>query len=78
VTGSIDPAPPITIASLFYPTDYPRPKHPKVGLVASEERVLSDLAKNFENRTQYEKSASLVLVAHADVRGSKKYNKALS
>jgi outer membrane protein OmpA-like peptidoglycan-associated protein len=78
VTGSIDPPPPITIASVFYPTDYPRPKHPKVGLVASEERVLSNLAKNFENRTQYEKGARLTLVAHADVRGSKKYNKALS
>jgi outer membrane protein OmpA-like peptidoglycan-associated protein len=78
VTGSIDPPPAITIASVFYPTDYPRSKHPKVGLVASEERVLSNLAKNFENYTQYEKSATLTLVAHADVRGSKKYNKALS
>lgn len=78
VTGSIDPPPPITIASVFYPTDYPRPKHPKVGLVGSEEHVLSDLANNFENYTQYKKNAKLTLVAHADVRGSKKYNQALS
>jgi OmpA family/PEGA domain len=78
VTGSIDPPPPITVASVFYPTNYPRLRHPKVGLVASEERVLSDLAKNFENYTQYEKSAKLTLVAHADVRGSKKYNQELS
>jgi OmpA family protein/PEGA domain-containing protein len=78
VTGSIDPAPPITIASVFYPTDYPRRKHPKVGLVASEERLLSNLTNNFENHMQYEKDARLTLVAHADVRGSKKYNQALS
>ena len=58
VTGSIDPPPPITIASVFYPTNYPRPRHPKVGLVASEERVLSNLAKNFGNYTQYEKAPS--------------------
>jgi hypothetical protein len=78
VTGSIDPPPPITIASVFYPTDYPPSRHPKVGLVASEQGVLSDLAKNFENYTQYEKSAKLTLVAHADVRGAKKYNQELS
>lgn len=78
VTGSIDPPPPITIASVFYPTDYPRRKHPKVGLVASEEHVLADLANNFQNHEQYEKNAKLTLVAHADVRGSKKYNQTLS
>jgi outer membrane protein OmpA-like peptidoglycan-associated protein len=78
VTGAIDPPPPITIASVFYPTDYPRAKHPKVGLVGSEEQVLTKLADNFQNYTQYEKNAKLTLVAHADVRGSKKYNKRLS
>lgn len=78
VTGSIDPPPPITIASVFYPTNYPRPKHPKAGLVGSEERVLTNLANNFENHEQYQKNAKLTLVAHADVRGSKKYNEALS
>ncbi|HEX2663724.1 MAG TPA: OmpA family protein [Candidatus Acidoferrum sp.] len=78
VTGSIDPPPPITIASVFYPTDYPQSRHPKVGLVSSEQGMLSNLAKNFENYTQYEKNAKLTLVAHADVRGSKKYNQKLS
>jgi hypothetical protein len=78
VTGSIDPAPGITIASVFYPTAYPRRKHPKVGLVASEERMLNKLADNFENFTGYEKDARLMLVAHADVRGAKKYNEKLT
>jgi hypothetical protein len=39
---------------------------------------LTDLAKKFADYTQYEKNAKLTLVAHADVRGSKRYNKALS
>lgn len=47
-------------------------------MVSSEQGVLSNLAKNFENYTQYEKNAKLTLVAHADVRGSKKYNQKLS
>ena len=37
IVGSIDPAPPVTLASLFYPTSYPERRHPKVGLVSSEE-----------------------------------------
>lgn len=78
VTGSIDPPPPITIASVFYPTNYPLRKHPKVGLVKSEEGTLEDLTTNFQNHEQYQKNAKLTLVAHADVRGSKKYNQALS
>jgi OmpA family/PEGA domain len=78
VTGSIDPPPAITIASVFYPTAYPLRKHPKVGLVASEERMLGKLAMNFQDYTQYEKDAKLEIVAHADVRGSKKYNRTLT
>lgn len=78
MTGSIDPPPPITIASVFYPTNYPLRRHPKVGLVRSEEHTLSTLATNFENYTQYEKKANLKVVAHADVRGSRRYNKELT
>ena len=78
VIGSIDPAPGITIASVFYPTDYPRKNHPKVGLVRSEERMLAKLATDFQGYTQYEKGAKLTLVAHADARASKKYNQKLS
>ena len=78
VTGSIDPPPGITIASVFYPTAFPLRKHPKTGLVASEERMLGKLASNFQDYTQYEKDAKLEIVAHADVRGSKKYNQGLT
>lgn len=78
VTGSIDPPPAVTLASLFYPTDYPRTKHPKVGLVTSEQKTLAKLASDFKNHEQYEGKANLMVVGHADVRGSKKYNQALS
>lgn len=78
VVGSIDPAPAVTLASLFYPTAYPTKKHPKVGLVASEQETLEKIASGFKNHEQYEGTAKLMIVGHADVRGSKKYNQALS
>ncbi|MFY9852523.1 MAG: OmpA family protein [Terracidiphilus sp.] len=78
VVGSIDPAPQVTLASLFYPTAYPERQHPKVGLVSSEERALQQAAKTFKNNEQYEEQDRLLIVGHADVRGSKRYNMALS
>lgn len=78
VVGSIDPAPPVTLASIFYPTAYPERKHPRVGLVASEKQTLAKAADTFKNNEQYEQQNKLTVVAHADVRGSAKYNMALS
>jgi hypothetical protein len=78
VVGSIDPPPPVTLASVFYPTAFPTRKHPKVGLVASEKEVLEKLAKDFNHHQQYDGKALLMVVGHADVRGSEAYNQALS
>ena len=79
IVGSIDPAPPVTLASIFYPTNYPRPRHPKIGLVATEKTALSDAASRFEKHEQYANDhASLMVVGHADVRGSRNYNLKLS
>jgi hypothetical protein len=78
VVGSIDPAPPVTLASIFYPTAFPTRRHPKVGLVTSEKAVLEKLAKDFNSHQEYAEKALLVVVGHADVRGSKAYNQALS
>ena len=78
VIGSIDPAPPVALASVFYPTAYPTKRHPKVGLVADEKEVLEKLAKNFNSHEQYDEQALLLVVGHADVRGSRTYNQALS
>lgn len=78
VIGSIDPAPSVTLASLFYPTAYPERRHPKVGLVSSEEMALKKAAATFKNNEQYDQQNKLLIVGHADVRGSIKYNLALS
>jgi outer membrane protein OmpA-like peptidoglycan-associated protein len=79
VVGSIDPAPAVTLASVFYPTNYPKLRHAKIGLVASEKRALSDAATRFKRHEQYANDhASLMVVGHADVRGSTKYNMKLS
>jgi OmpA family/PEGA domain len=78
VVGSVDPAPSVTLASVFYPTAYPEPSHPRVGLVASEERMLADTAAAFQKNEQYDPKDKLVIVGHADVRGPARYNLALS
>jgi hypothetical protein len=78
ITGSIDPPPPVTLASIFYPTDYPQQQHPKVGLVSSQEKTLAEAATTFKNNEQYDQQNKLVVVGHADVRGPEKYNLALS
>jgi hypothetical protein len=78
VVGSIDPVPAVTLASLFYPTAYPQPQHPKIGLVASQEKTLAKAAATFKNHDQYDPGNKLMVVGHADIRGPKKYNQALS
>lgn len=78
VVGSIDPPPATTLASLFYPSAYPTRHHPQIGLVASEKMTLKNVATQFKTYGMYDTKASLVIVGHADVRGSKKYNQALS
>jgi hypothetical protein len=78
VVGSIDPPPSATLLSVFYPTAYPTKHHPKVGLVADEKMTLDNIATQFKNFGIYEHNASLVVVGYADMRGSRKYNNALS
>jgi hypothetical protein len=78
IVGSIDPPPSLTVGSVFFPTNYPLRRHPKIGLVAAEQHALSQLAAHFEKFTKYEKDAKLKIVGHADVRGSRRYNQKLS
>ena len=78
VVGSIDTAPAVTLASVFYPTAYPEPGRPRVGLVASEERMLTAAATTFKKNEQYDRKDQLVVVGHTDVRGPAGYNMALS
>jgi hypothetical protein len=79
VVGSIDPAPPVVLGSVFYPSNYPQPHHAKIGLVASEQAALNDAANRFKEHEQYANDhATLMVVGYADVRGPKSYNMKLS
>jgi|SRR5690348_7191132 len=78
ITGSIDPMPVVNLSSVFYPTAYPEPNHPEVGLVASQQQPLAQLAASFKKYLDYDETAHLVVVGHADVRGSGPFNEALS
>jgi peptidoglycan-associated lipoprotein len=79
VVGSIDPAPPVTLASVFYPTAYPQRHRPNVGLVTSQQQTLAKAAATFKKNEQYNNEPdNLMIVGHADVRGPSKYNQALS
>lgn len=78
IVGSIDPAPPVTLASVFYPTNYPDRSHPKVGLLQSQEEELTKAAATFKNHEEYSSPGELRVVGHADARGPEKYNLALS
>lgn len=78
IVGSIDPAPAVTLASVFYPTNYPDRSHPKVGLLQSQEKGLAKAAATFKNHEEYASPSELMVVGHADVRGPEKYNLALS
>lgn len=76
--GSIDPAPQVTLASVFYPSNFPLRRDPKLGLVPSQQQILTQAATTFKNNERYDQQNKLVVVGYADVRGPVKYNLALS
>jgi outer membrane protein OmpA-like peptidoglycan-associated protein len=85
IVGSVEPAVTVTasdvglaLASIFFPTAYPETKRPESGLVKSQAEVLNRLAEAFKKYQAYDQTAKLELEAHADPRGSVKYNQGLS
>ena len=78
ITGSIEPMPVVTLESVFYPTAYPVTEHADVGLVTSQQQSLNEVAATFKKYLDYDDTAKLTVVGHADVRGSSPYNEALS
>jgi hypothetical protein len=79
LVGSIDPAPAVVLASVFYPSNYPRAGHPKIGLLGSEKAALINASNRFKTHEQYANdNATLIVLGHADVRGPKGYNLKLS
>jgi hypothetical protein len=78
IVGSVDPAPSVVLASVFYPTAYPERRRPRVGLISSEEKTLAKVAGTFMDNVKYDSQSKLMVVGLADTRGPQKYNLELS
>lgn len=68
----------LSLHSVYFPTAMPPVKDPGAGLIASQQRTLTELAADFQNYIQAKPDAHLILEGHADPRGSVQYNQALS
>ena len=68
----------LALHSVFFPTAQPRATHPEGGLVESQQMTLRTLATDFKAYLAMKPEAHLILTGHADVRGSKEYNQALT
>jgi hypothetical protein len=78
VVGSIEPIPVVPLHSVFYPTAYPTKAYPTLGLVASQQEVLANVARGFIKYLEYDPEAKLKVVAYTDPRGGNTYNQELA
>ena len=76
--GSIEPIPAVLLHSVFFPTAYPTKDKPALGLVRSQQEVLTTLATGFNQYLEYDPDAKLSLGGYTDARGAVKYNDSLS
>ncbi len=76
--GSMEPIPAVLLHSVFFPTAYPTKDDPQLGLVRSQQEVLTNLAAGFKQYLEYDPEAKLSLGGSADDRGSNDYNHSLS
>jgi OmpA family len=76
--GSMEPIPTVPLHSVFFPTAYPTKDDPKLGLVRSQQEVLTNLAVGFKQYLEYDPEAKLSLGGNADARGGNDYNQSLS
>ena len=68
----------LALHSIYFPTAQPSAANPSGGLTASQAATLDALATDFKQYLTYKPEAHLILEGHADIRGSKEYNEALS
>ena len=68
----------LSLHSIYFVTDYPKIANPKGGLLASQQKTLTELAADFKTYLQSKPDAHLILGGHADHRGGVEYNQALS
>ena len=68
----------LSLHSVYFVVDHPRPNDLKGGLLLSQQRTLTALAADFKQYLGSKPDAHLILGGHADHRGSEEYNKALT
>ncbi len=68
----------LTLRSVYFALNKPTVKQPDAGLVESQKQTLQTVAKDFSSYLRVKPDARLLLDAHADSRGSSKFNQALS
>ena len=68
----------LSLHSIYFATAKPTAVNPTGGLLSSQERTLTALAKDFKSYLSFKPDAHLILQGHADPRGGEEYNKALS
>ncbi|HME37086.1 MAG TPA: OmpA family protein [Candidatus Sulfotelmatobacter sp.] len=68
----------LSLHSVYFVVDHPRPTELKGGLLLSQQRTLIALAADFKKYLESKPDAHLILGGHADHRGSEEYNKALT
>ena len=76
--GSIEPIPTVLLQSVFFPTAYPTKDDPDLGLLRSQQEVLTTLATGFKQYLEYDPEAKLSLGGYTDERGSDELNQSLS
>ncbi len=76
--GSVEPIPTVLLRSVFFPTAYPTKEDPTLGLVPSQQEVLTRLAAGFKQYLEYDPDAKLSLGGYTDERGGNDYNQSLS
>ncbi len=78
VTGLIESASEVPLASVFFPTGYPDVRHPSAGLVESQQKLLAATADGFKKYLEDNPDAKLTVIGNTDVRDSNERNKPLS
>ncbi|MFZ0275546.1 MAG: OmpA family protein [Candidatus Sulfotelmatobacter sp.] len=68
----------LALHSVYFATAKPTIENPDAGLLASQEKTLTALARDFLIYLQAKPDAHLTLEGHADRRGSVEYNQGLS
>jgi hypothetical protein len=76
--GSVEPIPTVPLNSIFFPTAYPTEEDPALGLVRSQQDVLTSLATGFKQYLEFDPGAKLSLGGYTDERGADEYNNSLS